>query len=139
MTEDRVSANVAKRRWYALAQRHRRMAERLRRSGFFDGAVFHTFHAYECVVSALIAANGNPVPPNHGRRFLLFARLRDPTRPYAATQTQLDVLTFPTRNASLYLDERSDLLPSDLFDAAFVDRLLPAVHRFSREVWAEIR
>lgn len=115
------------------------MAERLQRAGFFDGAVFHAFHAYECVVSALIAAHGNPVPPNHTRRFVLFAVLRDAACPYAATQTELRVLRLPVRNASLYLDEQSGLLPPDLFDAAFVDRVLPLVHRFSREVWAEIR
>lgn len=115
------------------------MAERLRRAGFFDGAVFHTYHAYECVVSALIASHGNPVPPNHARRFVLFTVLRDPTRPYAATQAQLNVLTLRTRNASLYLNETTGLLPSDLFKAADVDRVLPLVHRFSREVWTEIR
>lgn len=53
-----------KRKWYALALRHLRMASRLLDSGFADGAVFHTYHAYECVLSAFIAANGLPVPPD---------------------------------------------------------------------------
>ena len=89
MTAQRVAPQVAKRKWFALAQRHRRMAERLLRSGFADGAVFHAYHAYECVVSALIAAHGVPVPASHVGRFALFARLRDATKPYAATQRHL--------------------------------------------------
>lgn len=130
---------MTKRRWYALAQRHRRMAERLLRSGFADGAVFHAFHAYECTVSALIAARGIPVPPNHARRFALFQALRSAASPYATTQAGLDLFTVATRNASLYLDGRTGLPPADQFDAAFVHRVLPIVHRFSREVWEEIR
>lgn len=30
---------------------------------FADGAIFHTYHAYECVLSAFIAAHNYPVPP----------------------------------------------------------------------------
>lgn len=52
-----------KRKWYAIALRHLRIASRLERSGFVDGMVFHAYHAYECAVSALIAARGHPVPP----------------------------------------------------------------------------
>jgi HEPN domain-containing protein len=115
------------------------MAERLRRSGFFDGAAFHAFHAFECIASALIAARGEPVPPNHARRFRLFSQLRDASSPYAATYASLDLLTVPMRNASLYLDEQSGRLPSDLFHATFVDYVLPLVLQFSREVWDEIR
>jgi HEPN domain-containing protein len=43
-----------KRKWYGLALRHLRMAARLLDSGFADGAVFHTYHAYECVLSAFV-------------------------------------------------------------------------------------
>src|SRR6266851_10458390 len=53
-----------KRKWYGLALRHLRMAYRLLDSGFADGAVFHAYHAYECVLSSLIAAKGYPVPPD---------------------------------------------------------------------------
>lgn len=115
------------------------MAERLLRSGFADGAVFHAYHAYECAVSALIAAKGVPVPLSHAGRFSLFARLRDPARPYTATQKDLRTLTVPVRNASLYYDEGEDSLPNDQFGTAATARLLPIVHRFAREVWVEIR
>jgi HEPN domain-containing protein len=53
-----------KRKWYGLALRHLRMASRLLDSGFADGTVFHAYHAYGCVLSALIAAKGYPVPPD---------------------------------------------------------------------------
>ncbi len=52
-----------KRKWYGLTLRHLRMASRLLDSGFPNGAIFHTCHAYECVLSAFIAAHGYPVPP----------------------------------------------------------------------------
>jgi HEPN domain-containing protein len=135
----RVAPQVAKRKWYALAQRHRRMAERLLRSRFADGAVFHAYHAYECAISALIAANGVPVPTSHAGRFALFAGLRDVTKPYATTQLRLQRLTVQARNASLYYDEVNDALPTDRFNAAFAAAMLPLVHRFAREVWQEIR
>ncbi len=51
------------RKWYYLGLRHLRMAFRLMRSGYADGAVFHAYHGYEWVLSALIAAKGYPVPP----------------------------------------------------------------------------
>jgi HEPN domain-containing protein len=56
-----------KRKWYSLALRHLRIASRLLGAGFADGAYFHVYHAYECGVSAFIAAHGVPVPPE-GRR-----------------------------------------------------------------------
>ena len=139
MSAARVPPHVAKRKWYGLAQRHRRMAERLLRSGFGDGAVFHAYHAYECAVSALIAASGVPVPLSHGGRFALFGRLRDATKPYAMTQWRLYRLTIQARNRSLYYDEGADQLPTDRFSTAFAEQLLPVVHQFCREVWQEIR
>lgn len=51
------------RKWYGLALRHQRMAAVLLHAGFADGTVFHAYHAYECVLSAFIAAKGYPVPP----------------------------------------------------------------------------
>lgn len=138
MTERRLPPEGIKRRWYALAQRHRRMAERLRRDGFTDGAVFYAYHAYECAISALIAARGLPVPASHSGRLALFERLRDPTRPYAATQNQLDQLSIQTRNASLYYDEGDDAMPTERLDLGFAELVLPIVHRFAREVWADI-
>ena len=135
----RVPPHVAKRKWYALAQRHRRMADRLLRSGFVDGANLHAYHAYECAVSALIADRGLPVPASHSGRFALFTSLRDATKPYAATHVRLRVLTVQVRNESLYNDEGNDVLPTDRFSAAFAEWVLPRVHRFCREVWQEIR
>ena len=115
------------------------MAERLLRSGYADGAVFHAYHAYESAVSALIAYHGVPVPASHSGRFAMFRRLLDPTKPYAATRLRLRALTVQARNASLYYDEVNDALPTDRFSPVFASRVLPLVHRFAREVWQEIR
>lgn len=89
-----------KRRWYGLAMRHIRIARRLAADGFADAALFHTIHAYECVLSALIAAKGWVVPggkakppflgPNgpaksgssHVARRQLFAQCADKAAPY---------------------------------------------------------
>ena len=109
------------------------------RAGFTDGAMFHTYHAYECAMSALIAAHGVPVPPSHVGRLALFGQLLDATKPYAATQLRLSRLTVQVRNASLYYDERNDLLPTDRPGTARVTWMLPLAHRFAREVWREIR
>ncbi len=117
--------SAEKRKWYELALRHRRMSNHLVRRGFADGAVFHAYHAYECVLSALIAANGYAVPPNgwttfkpphgktihyypspaggiterpaHGARLLFFDQLADRTKPYYRTHMIL-------RDGSMMLD-----------------------------------
>lgn len=115
------------------------MAERLLRTGFADGAIFHAYHAYECSMSALIAAHGVPVPASHGARFTLYTALRDSTKPYAATQLRLQRLNVAVRNVALYYDEANDLLPTDQVTAAFAQWALPLVHQFAREVWDEIR
>ena len=52
-----------KRKWFYLGLRHVRMAHRLRRASYLDGAVFHAYHGFECMLSALIAGKGYPVPP----------------------------------------------------------------------------
>lgn len=114
------------------------MAERLIRSGFADGAMFHAYHAYECAISALIAASGVAVPPSHAGRFVLYEQLRDAAKPYATTANELEALTVQTRNDALYYDEANDILPADRFTVADAARLLPIVHRFAQEVWREI-
>jgi hypothetical protein len=144
------------------------MASRLHRAGFADGAVFHAYHGYECVISALIAARGYAVPPEgwtrltlpsgrvvaaypspgggvldrsaHRARLLLFAELSDRSRPYARTHAVVSrFLTLGDRMNSLYYDPSADLLPQDRYTASFAMSTLSLVHRFAREVWQEIR
>lgn len=157
-----------KRKWYGLALRHLRMASRLARWGFTDGAIFHAYHSYECVLSSLIAAGGYAVPPEgkapftmpsgrtmraypsptgrieesnaHKARIILFDELADQTKPYYATHQALRrFLPVAARNDALYYDAALDLLPQQRYSAAFVSRVLLAVRRFGHEVWQDIR
>lgn len=140
MTAGRVPPSVALRLWSALGQRHRRMAGRLHRDGCLDGAVFHLYHARECIMSAFVAARGVAVPPtSHVGRIRLFEQFLDPPRPYAVAYRTLRYLTLPIRNQSLSYDEGQNLFPADRYEPAFVDQLLTDVDHFALAVWQEIR
>jgi len=157
-----------KRKWYGLALRHLRMASRLLDSGFADGAVFHAYHAYECVLSSLIAAKGYPVPPDgktqsvsrqgtkvfgypspqgvipqqgtHKVRQIFFMQLADKSKPYYAQHSALSrFITLNDRMDSLYYDATQDKLPHELYNLSFAVGVIPEVHVFAREVWKEIR
>lgn len=143
------------------------MASRLLSDGFADGAVFHAYHAYECVLSAFIAAKGYPVPPEgwtslrlpsgktvkayqlphgmiqdrsaHKARIVFFDQLADPTKPYHATHQRLRrIITLQDRNDALYYDPSSDRLPHEQFQSAFANGLLPVVAQFARGVRATL-
>jgi hypothetical protein len=149
-----------KRKWYGLALRHCRIALRLLRSGFPDGAVFHTYHAYECIVSAFIAAQGVAVPPvgwtkltdpitgrevyaypsprgdpvkegtAHKARLVFFRRLADSTTTYYAMYEQL--------SRFLTIDSRNDALYYD----AVKDRLPHQTYNdmsFATELLRDVR
>lgn len=158
-----------KRRWYFLALRHRRICWRLNGMGFPDAAVFHAYHAYECAMSALIAARGYPVPPRgrvpnpanpkgktkvyqlplggthqdqgaHVARDVLFRQLADPSRQYMGIYRILRTfLAVTVRNDALYYDPQTGQLPQDRFNTQFVANLYPRVREFMRDVWDEIR
>jgi len=157
-----------KRKWYGLALRHLRMASRLLDSGFPDGAIFHVYHAYECVLSAFIAASGCPVPPQgrvplttptgkrifvypspngdipdrgtHKARLMFFAKLADPTRSYYVRYTNLSrYLTPDDRMDSLYYDTIGNRLPHEIYNHFLASNIIHEVNLFAREVWKEIR
>jgi len=157
-----------KRKWYALSLRHLRMASRLLDSGFADGAVFHTYHAYECVLSAFIAAKGHPVPPDgrlqlpgnrriygyrsardeetfhqggtHKIRQILFGELANQSKPYYAKYQALSrYISLDDRMDSLYYDTRHDRLPQEIYNSSFAVGVITEVRLFAREVWKEIR
>lgn len=44
--------------WLNLASRHLQMAGNLKHAGLYDGALFHTYHAFECLIAAGLAARG---------------------------------------------------------------------------------
>ena len=144
------------------------MADTLLKAGFADGSVFHAYHAYECALSSLVAANGYEVPPNglvtgpspstgrqvrlypgpngaivepsaHRLRMVLFGQLQDLTQPYAATFAVLSrFMTVDFRNNALYYDTANDRLPAQVYSTPFAGSLLPQVRQFARDVWIAI-
>lgn len=157
-----------KRKWYGLALRHLRMASRLLDARFADGAIFHTYHAYECVISSFIAARGYPVPPEgwtkltspegkavffypspqgkiaersaHKARLMFFSQLAEQSKPYFVHQSNLSrYLKLDVRMDALYYDVNLDRLPHQVYNHSFAFNLIPDVHLFAREVWKEIK
>lgn len=92
--------------------------------------MFHVFHAYECAISAAIAAHGESVPPNHRQRLVQWSVVRDPSLSYAATEDRLYDVSIKTRNNALYYDAADELLPADRFPAEYVGSQLRLVARF---------
>lgn len=156
-----------KHKWYSLAIRHLRMASRLLNMGFADGAFFHTYHAFECAISAVIAAKGYPVPPDgktviyvprarpiqyytapsgqlrelstHKVRFILFDELADHSKPYHTRYATLSrFLTNDDRNFSLYYDHNTGRLPHERYNHSYVLPLYQNVRKLTREVRPEI-
>jgi HEPN domain-containing protein len=144
------------------------MASVLLRAGFADGAVFHAYHAYECVLSAFIAVKGYPVPPEgwttlrlpsgksikayqstaapiqdrsaHKARLIFFDQLADQTKSYYKIFVQLSrIITVSDRQGTLYYDATVDRLPHEQYNASFAQELLPAVDQFIQDVRPEIR
>lgn len=163
-----AAAPPAKRRWHLLALRHLRMANRLLRSGFSDGAFFHSYHAYECTVSALIAKHGYDVPPEgkinapirgtvtrvyrspsntiqsnrstHVAKMQMFSELADRSKLYYATHRNLSSFMSNTaRNDALYYQQNIDRLPQDMYDKAFAQAAYQEVRKFTKQVWQDIR
>lgn len=155
------------RQWFYLGIRHLRIASRLLRMKFVDAAVFHSYHGYECILSALIAAKGYPVPPDgwtkltlptgktvraypsplgtiqdhnsHKARVVLFDELADRSKPYFAHHQSLKTfLTYQIRLDSLYYDPTINKLPQQRYSESFAQGLLPNLQQFTREVRVDV-
>lgn len=151
------------RKWYWLGLRHLRMAQSLFRLGMADGAVFHIYHAYECGVSALIAAKGYSVPPSgktsltlpsgrtvqgyrspgtpiteqstHKARFLLFSQVADQTTQYYQIHARLSrFVRVSDRMDSLYYDAIRDRLPHETYNLAYANSARVEVRNFMKEL-----
>lgn len=157
-----VSLIVAKQKWHALSERHLQMADHLLNVGrtiFHDGAVFHAYHAYECILNAIIAANGYLVPPDgwyrrRGKRYYRApvdfedkgthnARLefaRQLIKPVASYYTSyLNISTYVNtdyRNDSLYYVHNR--LPEQRFTFTDAQLFFRDVENFVDEVWRDI-
>lgn len=151
------------RKWYELSQRHLQMSECLLTGNFADGSCFHTYHAFECAIGAVIAAKGWRVPPDgktygpsrtvfypgpsgdihepstHKVRLVLFSEVADRTKPYYNTFSTLKrILTNPLRNNTLYYDRVRDLLPEQQFNESRSRALYEQVKKWVEDVRDEI-
>lgn len=79
------------------------MAEALYEKGFYEGAIFHCYHALESACSAGIAEKGQRVPLRHRAKFSKFQRLY-PEMPFAVEFATLLAELYPERERSLYAD-----------------------------------
>lgn len=86
-----------------IAHRQLAMAEALLEKGFYEGAVFHCYHALEAICSAGIANRGQRVPLPHRAKFNQFRKLY-PEMPFAEEFASLVAELYPKRERSLYAD-----------------------------------
>jgi len=86
-----------------IAYRQLGMAQALYEKGFYEGAVFHCYHAFEAICSAGIAERGQRVPRRHKAKFNRFRSLY-PDMPFAAEFASLLAELYPKRERSLYAD-----------------------------------
>jgi hypothetical protein len=155
------------RKWFYLGLRHLRMAHRLLRSNVPDGAVFHAYHSFECILSALIAAKGYPVPPGgwtslrlpsgetiqaypsplgairdrnaHTARLVFFDQLADRAQPYYRRYRRLRaLLTYRDRLDAFYFDVARERLPEERYSASFATELMAVLTLFAGEIRVEI-
>lgn len=150
------------RKWFQLGVRHLGIASSLVGT-FPDGSAFHTYHAFECAISAVIAAKGCGVPPDgkkfgpkrlvyyqgpsgqirepstHKVRLILFDQLADKSKPYYGTFSTLKrILTNRLRSDTLYYDHAKDLLPEQQFDEPRAKALYEQVEKWIEDVRGEI-
>ena len=86
-----------------IAHRQLAMAEALLEKEFYEGGVFHCYHAFEAVCSAGIANKGQKVPLSHRAKFNQFRKLY-PEMPFAEEFASLVAELHPKRERSLYAD-----------------------------------
>ena len=79
------------------------MAEALLDNEFYEGTIFHCYHAFEAVCSAAIAGRGQSVPRQHRAKFNAFLTLY-PDFPFAEGFAALLAELYPKRERSLYAD-----------------------------------
>ena len=86
-----------------IARRQLGMAEALLEKGFYEGAVFHCYHAFEAACSAGIADRSEKVSLRHRAKFNQFRHLY-PTLPFATEFASLLAELYPKRERALYAD-----------------------------------
>jgi hypothetical protein len=167
MTPDERFA-LAKQRWYELAVRHSSMADMLCNASppYCDGAYFHAYHAYECMVTAILASAKMPYTREawqydpathtyyyfdyHGNRlddrgehyvYLMLARqIIGTTKPYSAAFDALAKHKPNHRNQAIDYRFGYLKLPHDQapYRCEAVRHYVRQVQQFIEEVWRDL-
>ena len=91
------------RAYLRIADRQLAMAGALLAEGFYEGTIFHCYHAFEAASSAAIANQGQRVPLRYRAKFNRFRALY-PDLPFAREFAALLAELYPKRERSLYAD-----------------------------------
>jgi HEPN domain-containing protein len=91
------------RAYLRIADRQLAMAQALLEKEFYEGTIFHCYHAFESACSAAIANLGQRVPIEHKPKFSKFRSLY-PSIPFAQEFAALLAELYPKRDRSLYAD-----------------------------------
>lgn len=86
-----------------IAERHLKMAKLLLENGFYDGVMFHAYHALESACSAGIGSKGRQIPTIHPEKLRLF-RKSYPDLPFAERFMIIAEALKSERERSLYAD-----------------------------------
>ena len=141
-------------KWLRLAVRHLRICRSLANK-FPDGTTFHAYHAFECAVSAFIAAHGRDVPPldkkrasggtphpksDHKRRISIFRKLTQPTdHSNSLFGRMAPYMTSELRNDSLYHDGTTNRFPYETHRFLGVSTWVSDVEQFIYAVSDDIK
>lgn len=108
-----------------IAYRQLEMAEALFEQGFYEGVVFHCYHAFEAACSAGVASKAEQVSFRHRTKFNQFRRLY-PDIPFANEFASLLAELYPQRERALYADVEYDQVtdPTLAYDAGDARQLL---------------
>ena len=78
-------------------------SDRLLEKGFYEGTIFHCYHAFEAACSAGVANQGQRVPLRHRSKFNKFRRLYSDLS-FSAGFAALLAELYPKRERALYAD-----------------------------------
>ena len=100
-----------------LSERHLEAANLLLNSEHHDSAIFHSFHAFECICRSGLVSYGEAIRKDHGKNITWFVKCsRDQSRVFTKEVSDVTAIVIAVRNPSLYPD--AGILPTVRFSPA---------------------